>query len=108
MSEKYLLQRKPSGFLGNSPVWWAKGGRGYTSYLQGAEIWDDEEAMEMVERDPEKWRAYKLSDIMQRTRLIIDTQDFPVKPITDAFINDAWYAYVDPDTVKEILGVSND
>lgn len=54
MSEKYLLQRKPSGFLGNSPIWWAKGDRGYTAYLIGAKIWEEQEALNKVINDPEK------------------------------------------------------
>ena len=52
-AELYYIQRKPSGFLGNSPFWWAKGGNGYTAYIQGAErfIAELEERIKSAEAD---------------------------------------------------------
>ena len=61
MSEKkskYYLQRKPSGFLGNSPIWWGKNGKGYTAYISGAERFTEEDAKKKVDENPEKWAMY--------------------------------------------------
>lgn len=75
-TEKYYLQRKESGYWGNSPVWWAKNAQGYTAYLNFAEKFCEEEALRMVKQDPQKWAAYKCSEIDRRTHRIFDHQDF--------------------------------
>jgi uncharacterized protein (UPF0333 family) len=40
----YLLQNKSAGFLGNSPLWWQKGGNGYTDNIDNAQEFTYEEA----------------------------------------------------------------
>ena len=75
MTEEYYIRRQHSGTWGNSPVWWALGGNGYTAYLQNAERFPEATAMRMVEDDPEKWAAFKCSEVDRRAHLIFDTQD---------------------------------
>ena len=75
MSELYYIQRIPSGYLGNSPNWWAKDGRGYTAYILGAERFTQEAAFKLVKEDPEKWKAFACDDVDERLHLIYDMQD---------------------------------
>jgi hypothetical protein len=75
MSEKYYIQRKPSGFLGNSPIWWAKGDCGYTAYIQNSEQFEYEKALAIV-GDGHKYAMYKCEYINSRLHLVFDEQDF--------------------------------
>lgn len=75
MSEQYYIQRKPSGFLGNAPIWWAKGGCGYTAYIQNAEQFTHDEACKLV-GDGVKFAMYPCSEINKRLHLVFDEQDF--------------------------------
>jgi hypothetical protein len=72
--EQYYVHRKRD-FLGNAPMWWAKGGRGYTAYILGAERFSKQEAEEMLNHDPEKWAIYKCSEVDKRLHLVFDIQD---------------------------------
>lgn len=76
MVETYYLRNKDAGFLGNSPIWWAKDGAGYTAYIQNAEIWTEQAAKQMVDEDPSKWEMFKCSEINRRLQVVFDSQDF--------------------------------
>lgn len=104
MTEEYYLQNKNAGYLGNSPTWWAKDGRGYTAYILGAHRFSKEEAEDHVKRSPGKLFMFKCADIDARLHLVFDMQDFKrlgtdapcgwdsgyaVNPSTIAAINDA-------------------
>lgn len=73
--EEYYVQNKDAIFLGNSPLWYGKGGRGYTAYIQGAERFSKEDAEQMVKHDPDKWEMFKCSDVDKRLHLVFDIQD---------------------------------
>lgn len=75
MTELYYIRNKERGFLGNAPVWYAKNGHGYTAYIQGAERFYETKAIEMVNRDPDKWEAFKCSYVDKRLHLVFDYQD---------------------------------
>lgn len=75
MPEQYYIRRIPSGCWGNSPVWWAVNGQGYTAYLQNAERFSEEAALRMVKEDPKKWEAFKCCEIDRRCHLVFDVQD---------------------------------
>lgn len=74
MAEQYYIQRIPSGMLGNSPVWWAKGGNGYTSYLQNAERFSGEDASKLV-IDSGKYAMWSCEEVNKRLHLVYDIQD---------------------------------
>lgn len=72
----YYLQRKHSGYWGNSPVWWAKGGKGYTAYIQNAEKFTSEKAHKFITEDSGKWAIYPCEQIERRLHAVFDMQDF--------------------------------
>lgn len=74
MSEFYI-RNKHQAFLGNSPVWWAKEGKGYTAYIQGAERFSEQEAKDLVSSEPSKYESFKCSEIDKRLHLVFDWQD---------------------------------
>lgn len=55
---EYYVQRKPSGYLGNAPIWWALNDSGYTAYLEKARRFSEADAMELTHEDKDKWAAY--------------------------------------------------
>lgn len=72
--EEYYVHRKGS-FVGNAPMFWAKGGNGYTSYIQGAERFSGNDANKLHKEDPSKWKLYKCSEVDSRLHLVYDVQD---------------------------------
>ena len=74
MSEFYI-RNKNAGFLGNSPTWYGKNGKGYTAYLTGAERFTEEQADKMVEEDSSKWEKFNCDHVDARLHLIFDDQD---------------------------------
>ena len=74
---RYYLQNKHRGYLGNAPVWWAKGGQGYTAYLERAERMTKEDA-DLILKDSErgKFAAYECDLIDRRAHLVFDSQEF--------------------------------
>jgi hypothetical protein len=56
---KYYIQRHASGFVGNSFVWWRKGGNGYTCNIDEAEIFDgDDPKFQGIAKDGTKYTAW--------------------------------------------------
>ena len=45
---EYLLMHKEAGFIGNSPIFWRKGGNGYTQWIDEAEKFSEEKADEII------------------------------------------------------------
>lgn len=74
--EKFYLQNKDAGYLGNAPVWWAKGGGGYTAYILGAERFTRDQAEKYVKEDKKKWAMYNCAYVDSRLHLVFDSQDF--------------------------------
>jgi len=74
-NKEYYLRNKDAGYLGNSFVWWAIGGAGYTAYINGAERFTEAEALAMVAQDRNKWEMYDCAEIDKRLHLVFDSQD---------------------------------
>jgi len=72
----YYIQNKNAGFMGNAPVWWAKGSNGYTSDLNNAEKFTREEAKKICEGNPNKNVAYTVEyiDNNKGIQRVIDCQ----------------------------------
>ncbi len=73
----YLLQNCSSGYLGNSPVFWKKGGCGYTQWIDEAERWTKEDAECLIRSTSgtHSWRMWSLSDIEASAKRTVDIQD---------------------------------
>jgi len=72
--EQYYIHRK-GDFVGNAPMWWAKGGNGYTSYILGAERFSKEDADALISSSGDKYKVYRCSDVDARLHLVYDVQD---------------------------------
>lgn len=70
------LRNKERGYLGNSPLWWAKGGAGYTDNLDNAERFDEKQAIEKVRENPDKWEAWRCIAIDAWAYRTFDSQNF--------------------------------
>lgn len=73
---RFYLQNKDAGYLGNAPIWWAKGGKGYTAYIKGAERFTMEKAKDLVNSNPSKFAMYSCAEIESRLHFVFDMQDF--------------------------------
>jgi len=73
--DKFYLRNKQAGFLGNSPMWYAKDGQGYTAYVMGAEKFTKEEVEELIDETHGKYEAYNCDHVNERLHLIFDEQD---------------------------------
>ena len=74
--ELCLLQNVSSGFIGNSPVFWAEGG-GYTQWISDAKLWTSDEADLQIRstRGSHSWMKWPLSTIKKHAKLTVDIQD---------------------------------
>lgn len=72
----YYLRNKERGYLGNSPLWWAKAGAGYTDNLDRAEMFTKDDAAAKVKSDPEKWEAWACAAVDKCAYRTFDSQDF--------------------------------
>lgn len=73
---QYYIQRHASGYLGNSPIWWCKDGKGHSAYLETAERSTKEAAEKLANEAPEKYRMYPCDFIDERTHTVFDMQTF--------------------------------
>lgn len=77
---EYYIMRHESGYLGNSPFWWAKKGHGYTAYIENAERFTKEEAEKTagvpVGEKGDKYIAWPCDFIDSRLHKVFDGQDF--------------------------------
>lgn len=106
-NEQYYLQNKSAGYLGNAPIWWNKGNRGYSAYIMSAKKWNKEAAEKMVKDDPKKWAMHKCSDVNKLLRLVVDHQDLAFPDMGDNTHDDPWYTYISEDDANRILGAPN-
>lgn len=73
--EGYYLQNLQAGYVGNSPLFWAKGGNGYTCWLDDCEVFTSEAADKMVRDDSRKWRAWPVDGIESLARRTVDMEE---------------------------------
>jgi hypothetical protein len=59
----FYIQNVSAGYIGNNPVFWAIGGRGYTSYIDRAEKFSEADARAMVDHDSRKWRMWSVEEV---------------------------------------------
>ena len=71
----YLLQNLHQGYIGNSPVFWRKGGHGYTPWIDEAEIFDEETANIYLREDDNKWQIWPAQDVFDNAKRTVDIQD---------------------------------
>lgn len=71
-----LLQNVGSGYIGNSPIFWADGG-GYTQWIDDAKKWTREEAKLQIRstRGSHKWKIWTLDFINKHAKRTVDIQD---------------------------------
>lgn len=75
--DEFYIRNVGAGFLGNSPIWWQKGGSGYTQWLDDAKRFSNEEADGVIQsclgtHQFEKWPCKKVDDA---AKLTVDIQD---------------------------------
>lgn len=73
----YLLQNCHAGYLGNSPVFWAEGGSGYTQWIDQAKRWTWKEARAQVRatRGTHRWKIWPLDLIERCAKRTVDMLD---------------------------------
>lgn len=99
---EFYIRNKNAGFLGNSPVWYGKNGRGYTAYLTGAERFTEEQAKKMVAEDSKKWEMFNCDHVDARLHLIFDDQDKQRLGTNEPC---GWYKYADnPNEIVKLRG----
>jgi len=70
---KFYIQRHASGFVGDSPLWWKEGGHGYTTQLDDAQVWTEEDAMALLMEDQgEKFTAWPKPHVEAAVVEIVD------------------------------------
>jgi len=97
--EQYYIQNKEAGYLGNSPVFWAKDSRGYTSYLENCHKYTYDEAKKICENNPKKNKAWPCSYIESKRVSIVDIQYLESENI----INFKAMGYVKTFTIPEMI-----
>lgn len=75
--EVYLLCNRSAGFLGNSPVFWRKGGSGYTQWIDEAEHWTEVEADRQIRScmGSHHFEKIPLSLVERLAKRTLDQQD---------------------------------
>ena len=84
--EGCLLQRTKGGggYVGNSILWWAKGGCGYTTDPHKAEIWTTDDAIAYTKDREDEYLAWPLSVIRDHVSSHIDMQHVSTKERKEA------------------------
>jgi hypothetical protein len=72
--QEFYVHRKGT-FTGNAPSFWAKGGSGYTAYVNNAERFSAEDAYKLYKDDPTKWELFNCDAVDARLHLVFDIQD---------------------------------
>jgi hypothetical protein len=80
----YFLQNLKAGYLGNSPMFWAKGGNGYTQWIDNAEQMTADRADEIYKSDPWKWRKWPVDQVEAVAQRTVDMQRLGKRPATEA------------------------
>jgi len=70
----YYLRNNHAGFVGNSPLWWAKNNGGYTSKLENVKKWS---IQELIAENPctEKFSIWESEHIDLIASKVADSQD---------------------------------
>ena len=74
--ETYFLQNCTAGFVGNSPLFWAKTG-GYTPWIAEAKEWSKDEAELMITgtKGTHTWKIWLTDDVRRLAKRTVDMQD---------------------------------
>jgi hypothetical protein len=72
----YLLQNCTAGYVGNSPVFWRKGGAGYTQWVEEAERFTYKAARQIVRstRGSHSWEIWPEEMVVANLRSTVDIQ----------------------------------
>jgi len=75
--DEYLLQNCSGGYVGNSPVFWRKGGSGYTPWIDDAQRWTKESAEFQIQstRGTHAWQMWSVAEIEAVAKRTVDIQD---------------------------------
>lgn len=74
-NKEYYVRAKQAGYWGNSFMWYAKNGEGYTAYINAAERFSKKDADKIVKTDPERYEVYACAEIDKRLHYIFDASD---------------------------------
>lgn len=69
----YLLRNLQAGFLGNSPLFWARSG-GYTQWIDQAQRFTAAEAAEQMQNSPGKFEMYDTRQVERVAQCTVDIQ----------------------------------
>ena len=72
-NKKFYIQDKRQ-YVGNSIMWFAKGGNGYTTDIDKAEIFTKDDAVFLTTVDPDKYRAWSCKHINEHISRHVDMQ----------------------------------
>ena len=71
-----LLQNLLKGYIGGeSPLFWAEPS-GYTTYIDEAKLFTQEEASKWVAEDSEKWRSWSLRELERYAKRVVDINEY--------------------------------
>jgi hypothetical protein len=77
---QYYIQRHASGYVGNSLIWWRKGGRGYTCDIDQAEVFDGEDDhFKNVANEAAKFTAWEKNYIDSIVSKHVDSENIDYK-----------------------------
>ena len=72
MNDTYYIQKE--GYVGNSLLWWRKGGRGYTTNINDAQEYTYTEAKEIIDRPNSDKIMHKKTDVEACAEKHINTE----------------------------------
>lgn len=80
MEKPFLLQLESAGYLGNSPLWWAVNGSGYTQWLDSAERFTEAEADDIINgtKGSHKFAKWLHEDVRRVAKLTVDIQSMRI------------------------------
>lgn len=78
--EEELYYIRNNGYVGNSLIWWGKGGKGYTCDLNKAWRVTREEAESICRNRPDEDSMYRVADMDAIAQRHVDMQDLPLNP----------------------------
>ena len=75
--KEWVLINRSAEYVGNSPVFWRKGGSGYTQWIDEAELFTEEEADRTVNssRGTHNFEKFKFDFIESLSKRTVDIQD---------------------------------
>lgn len=73
----FYLQNETAGYCGNSPMWWAKGGSGYTARLDEAETFFADDANKIIRstKGSHRWKKWPVKAVDAAAHRTVDIQD---------------------------------